>query len=293
MIKALFSGLNTIDLQFLVKEYPESNTKSKALKNGVYTGGPATNAAIAFSHLGGRATLYTPIGKHVFTSFIQNELTRFNLEIIDPVENEKRDPIFASIITSGNNGHRTIFSYFPENINDDFKENHLDILKKKDYSILLVDGFYPELNLKLAELAKQKNIPVVFDGGSWKDYSEELLNHVNIAICSEHFIPPGTSQTRDVLDFLKSKNIKKAAITRGDLPVLFYDETENGEIHVEQFKIIDTLGAGDFFHGAFCYNYAQDYNFTKALHAASKIASESCRFFGTREWINQDVNKYK
>ncbi|NET50891.1 MAG: sugar kinase, partial [Merismopedia sp. SIO2A8] len=46
----------------------------------------------------------------------------------------------------------------------------------------------------------------------------------------------------------------------------------------------DTLGAGDIFHGAFCH-YILQQNFTESLVAAAEIASNSCKFFGTRRWM--------
>ncbi len=61
-MSGLFVGLNTIDIQFLVNEYPESNTKTIVSRNGVYLGGPATNAAITFSKLGGESTLLKHLG---------------------------------------------------------------------------------------------------------------------------------------------------------------------------------------------------------------------------------------
>ncbi|PMB30496.1 ribokinase, partial [Fischerella thermalis CCMEE 5319] len=47
---------------------------------------------------------------------------------------------------------------------------------------------------------------------------------------------------------------------------------------------VDTLGAGDIFHGAFCH-YVLRENFLDALASAAKIAAFSCQFFGTRRWM--------
>ena len=46
-IKALFVGLNTVDIQFIVKSFPKANTKTKAHSNEISAGGPATNASVA------------------------------------------------------------------------------------------------------------------------------------------------------------------------------------------------------------------------------------------------------
>jgi sugar/nucleoside kinase (ribokinase family) len=46
-------------------------------------------------------------------------------------------------------------------------------------------------------------------------------------------------------------------------------------------KAVDTLGAGDIFHGAFCH-YILQQDFPTALSNAAKVAARSCESFGTR-----------
>ena len=56
---------------------------------------------------------------------------------------------------------------------------------------------------------------------------------------------------------------------------------------VPTVETVDTTGAGDIFHGAFCYFAASGSGFVGALAEAANIAAESCRFHGTREWMQQ------
>ena len=58
-----------------------------------------------------------------------------------------------------------------------------------------------------------------------------------------------------------------------------------GSIDVPTVKIIDSLGAGDIFHGAFCH-FILFKSFVEALTQASLIAAASCQAFGTRRWMN-------
>jgi sugar/nucleoside kinase (ribokinase family) len=55
---------------------------------------------------------------------------------------------------------------------------------------------------------------------------------------------------------------------------------------VPQIEAVDTSGAADIFHGAFCY-YACDprATFADALGNAAEVARESCRYAGTRQWM--------
>jgi sugar/nucleoside kinase (ribokinase family) len=48
---------------------------------------------------------------------------------------------------------------------------------------------------------------------------------------------------------------------------------------------VDTMGAGDIFHGAFCFFSSEGKGFVESLGEAANIAAESCRYKGTREWM--------
>ena len=67
---------------------------------------------------------------------------------------------------------------------------------------------------------------------------------------------------------------------------MFYDSEQHGEIQVHPVKAVDTLGAGDFMHGAFCYFYLKEnFNFQSALKLSAGFATKTCLFKGTRKWL--------
>jgi len=277
----IFHGLLTIDMQFHVPEFPSENSKSKAERFELFIGGPATNAAITFGALGGNPILQTAIGQHEFTWMTMQELDKYRVQVLDYYKNRAAAPTFASVISSKASGERTIVSYHPpplERLPEDF-------IPEPYGAFILVDGFYMDQSVPLVRQCKSKKIPVIFDGGSWKKNTEELLTMVDIAICSENFMPPGTSSSSDVLDFLLQHGIKMAAITRGAKPIIYHDGEVNRTLNVAEINPVDTLASGDIFHGAFCYYWAQEQDFQSALEMAAKVATKSCLYYGPRAWI--------
>lgn len=285
-VKALFVGLNTVDLQFFVKGYPEANTKTKAHRNEVAAGGPATNASLVCAKLGADTTLVSPIGKHSLSRFLSDDIQNHHVKLIDPIDSIESKPVFASIISDELNGERTIFSYHPENSHKKLLEE-LDIEDLDSFDIVLFDGFYPDLAIPIAKYLQEKGITTVLDGGSWKPALRELLPYIDIAICSNDFFPPQTSSKEDVFKKLKKWGVKEIAITRGEKPILYSMSAGIEAIKIKHTEVVDSLGAGDFFHGAFCYYFACENHFGKALQKASEIASLSCQFHGTRNWLKQ------
>ncbi len=287
MYKGYFLGLTTYDIIYEADKYPEANEKIVAREQITSSGGPATNAAITFSILGGESFLLSIIGKHPFAQLVYDELLQYKINSIDLAPDEPTLP-FSSIIIEKGTGTRAVVSInsakkqakkLPENI----FQNDLDIL--------LVDGHQMELSKEICAKAQKRDIPCVLDGGSWKVETENLLPHIDYAICSEDFLPPGCSSTSNTMSFLHRAGVEKVAITRGEKPIIVSANGKEEEIRVPQVaKIRSTLGAGDVFHGAFCYFIlALDGNFSLALQKASQIATLSCQHLDARRWATDNL----
>jgi sugar/nucleoside kinase (ribokinase family) len=149
----------------------------------------------------------------------------------------------------------------------------------------MVDGHFIEACQAWASAAKARGKPVVLDGGSWKDGTDELLKSVHTAICSADFLPPGCASRDEVVEFLKSRGVANIAITDGAEAIHFISGQSSGTISVPQVEVVDTMGAGDIFHGAYCLYVSSGRGFIESLAEATKVASESCRYAGTREWM--------
>lgn len=282
---ALFFGLTTIDIQYFVDEFPAVNTKVKSGSPEIMVGGPAANAAVAFSYLNGDAHFISSIGKGPFSVLIKKDFEDTNLRFTDFSPGNK-EPVIASVITS-RNGHRNIFTHHPEKV--EVSINPKEVLDQLKPEIVLLDGFFPEFGVLLAKEAAGRNVPVVLDCGSWKNQYTDLLNYSHAVICSEDFLPPQCENTAAVFDFLKRAGVDNIAISRGEKSIFFEQNGQRGEVFVEHYQVIDTLGAGDFLHGAYCYYFLKLQNFELALRAASRLASFTCTQKGTRKWLLQKI----
>ncbi|MBT4837285.1 MAG: sugar kinase [Methylococcales bacterium] len=279
--KTLFIGLITFDIIYQVKQVPTSNEKIVSHHQLLTCGGPATNAAITFSHLSGVSSLMASLGQHDLSSLICNELSKYQVDFLN-LSNQTLSPTISSIMVTESTGERAVVS-----VNAKHKQcKQLPVGFSMDkHQALFVDGHQIQISIDAAQIARQKQYPVIFDGGSWKTNTEQLLPHVTHAICSENFHPPNCNNIKQTLNYLKQFNISSIAITRGEKSIIIVENEIHDEITPPQLKVIDTLGAGDIFHGAFCYYYLTTHNFKQALQQASIIATKSCQFFGTRQWM--------
>ncbi|MGV0025525.1 sugar kinase [Phormidesmis priestleyi] len=276
----LFIGLVTIDLIYLVDRPPAANQKIVAIDYTAAAGGPATNAAVAFRYLGNQAELLGVVGQHPINHLILADLQQCGVILSDLNPSHAESPPVSSIVVS--QGKRSIVSI---NAVKSQVENYKSPNTLQNIDIVLVDGHQMEVAIAIAQQARQQKIPVVMDAGSWKTGSERLLPYIDYAICSANFRPPGCHCLDQVFTYLSKFGISKIAITQGEQPIEFLHDGIRGQVQVPTVKAIDTLGAGDIFHGAFCHFILQS-DFENALKKAGAIAAHACQSFGTRAWMS-------
>ncbi|RZM81829.1 PfkB family carbohydrate kinase [Leptolyngbya iicbica] len=279
----VFVGLITLDCIYQTRSALQPNEKQVAEAVLLAAGGPATNAAIAFSALGGQAKLVGGLGQHPLATVIRDDLAQHGVELVDLMPTVTAPPPFSSILVNVATGDRAVIS-----------RNAVDRPQPQtgpaeailaDADCLLIDGHQMKISEQFAQGAQQQQIPVVVDGGSWKAGFEQVLPFATAVIASANFAPPGYGTEAAAIAYLRSLHIPHVAVTRGERPILYATEATSGKLAVPTIQPVDTLGAGDIFHGAFCAQYAECADFLPALSEAAAVAAIACQSFGTRQWI--------
>ncbi len=278
----IFIGLTTVDILNYVDRSLAPDEKCEANLQLTLAGGPAANASIAFSSFGNTARLITHLGDHALAAIALDDLQRNAIELTDISAGGKYCPTLSTAMINTLTGERSVI-YKKQSSSTSKSQAHLDV-ELRDCDILLSDGHLVEVSLELMQRAKVLKIPVVVDFGSWRDNLEVLFPFIDVAICSNDFLPPGCDDEHDVLQYLQNNGIQRAAVSRGGKSVLAIEENNTGEIPVKNVTPKDTLGAGDILHGCFCHYYLHQ-DFCKSLEKAALQATESVKHHGTRAWM--------
>jgi sugar/nucleoside kinase (ribokinase family) len=286
--RGLFLGLCTLDIEYVVDSFPGPDDKIVARDQIVASGGPATNAAKTFAALGGYATLATALEtRDPLGSQLDRLVRESGVDVVD-LGGGGGTPALSSIIVSASTGERAVISVNggPTSLATQAAEE----VPLMGQSVLLVDGHHMAVALAVVEKARSLGLEVAFDGGSWKPDTEHLLASVDWAICSDRFRPPGVGPGADsVLSYLTSCGVRGAAVTLGGDGVRIEAEGRRESLppYVPPGPIVDTLGAGDVFHGVACYHMASGMAFREALHLANESAGRSCSHIGVDRYLSQ------
>jgi sugar/nucleoside kinase (ribokinase family) len=288
--RVLCAGLATYDVIQLVERLPLPDEKVAALAFVTAAGGPAANAAVACAHLGSAPTLVTALPHHPLSSLITDDLSAHGVDVA-AVASYAGAPITATIMVTEITGERAVVS--PTAAATDVELALVEgVLPKTHYmSCVLVDGYFRSLSLPIAREARERGIPVILDAGSFKPYTDELLLNVDVAVVSDAFRPPRTDGSPDaIFAYLRARGVMWAAITRGSGSIVYLCPGGSGEVAVPLVEgVVDTLGAGDFFHGALAHRIATlglgADRFADDLAFAAGVVARSLTSFGTRAWL--------
>jgi sugar/nucleoside kinase (ribokinase family) len=276
----------------LVPHLPGADEKVTARAQTVAAGGPAANAAVTFGHLGGAATLLTAIGAHPLAAGIAADLAESGVRVVDPAGDDPAPPAVSTVLVTAGTGERAVSSVNATGRRLTLPASSVDELIAHA-EVTEFDGHHMELATTVARAARAAGRRTVFDGGSWKPGTAELLRFIDVAVCSADFHPPGTSTPHQALDFLTTEaGVPYAAVTRGGAPILWAGPGGGGELAVAPaVRVADTLGAGDVLHGALVHALPPPGDpltadaFRTALAYAAAVATASCASFGTRAWM--------
>ena len=282
MSKALFIGRSVIDLTNLVDEYPQADSKVRALANDIIPGGSALNAAVAFGYLGGEAHLASSFGSGgPFQELLYDDLRKFG---VTPV-NLCADPNFripvSTVVSTRSSGDRMIINSASEEC---AQVRDLPGLFESEYDLIQLDQYERPFVQRHREAIRDFKGPVILDCGGWKNCSREYLRLADIPIVSEEFFAGGAEAFAAECAAL---GIERWAMTRGPRGVIWQDGRRRGEIPALEVPVVDSLGAGDIFHGAFCHAYSENSEFVPALESANRFAALSCASSGTRSHMSR------
>lgn len=250
-MESLFIGHAYIDVTMRADRMPAGDEKEVARDYAVSFGGNAVTAGFACAKLGHAV--------HMLTTQARDWLGHMFAEMADAygVHLHPRKVARSSLsFVLPNNGKRAILRARDDNYLQAFPR--FDI---SDLRLLHLDGHMADAVIYYARAARQKGALVSLDGGALRPSIEDLIEFVDVAVVAEKLCEQMSFTELDMLAWLKSKGCRIGAVTSGEKGALWFDE--DGEIRqtpsllVPKDKIVDTSGAGDVFHGAYCASFLE------------------------------------
>lgn len=279
--RILCIGLPVRDLTFRVN-VPARGSKENATHFDEICGGNALNAAIGILRLGGRASICGPMGDSRETSsrYIFDKLAQEGIETNHLIHMpDLVTPISAIMIDD--TGERTIVTFRDPDLWK-VKLPPTELLLE-DCAAILTESRCAPFCTELCAEAVKRGIPVVVDVDRAMSMREGLLTASSHLVFSSEPLQETADVTDDgqALQKLAKLTPSFLAGTRGPQGTIWLNE-KGGLEETPAFPVhtVDTLGAGDVFHGAFALAITEKQELRQALRFASAAAALKCTRFG-------------
>jgi sugar/nucleoside kinase (ribokinase family) len=281
MARILCAGIAVLDEVFRVSAFPMPDTKVQASEFITIGGGNAANAAVAIARLGGKAYFAAPFGVDAIGDRLVESLQREGVECVGCVRVPgARTPVSGIFVDA--RGDRTIANYRDHRLNEATVDDPGLLVAAVD--AVVADNRFPDFVLPICRAAMARGIPVVIDADKAEDHRQPLFEAATHVIFSAQGLR-ATARTDDLPSGLAQMGTLTdafLAVTNGPHPVLWYDRSRAAirETPVFAIKAVDTLGAGDVFHGAFALALVEGRGVEEALRFAAAAAGLKCSRFG-------------
>jgi sulfofructose kinase len=280
--RILCIGMPVRDLTFRVQGLPARGSKENASHFEEICGGNALNAAIGIVRLGGRASICGPMGdaRETTSRYIFENLAHEGIDtkhivhmpgLVTPISNIMIDP----------SGERTIVTFRdPELWNVRLPDTDKLL---EDCDAILTESRAAQFCTDLCVEARRRGIPVIVDVDRAMSLREGLLTASSHLVFSSEPLQEtaGVADDGEALRKIAKLTPSFLAGTRGAQGTIWLDEHQALQ-QTPAFPVhtVDTLGAGDVFHGAFALAITEKQDLREALRFASAAAALKCTRFG-------------
>jgi sulfofructose kinase len=269
------------DFVFTVPALPDRGEKYRATRFESVGGGPAATAAAAIARLGGHAALAARVGDDAAAGMIVAELSGYGVDCTHVRRFEACASSVSAVIVDAR-GERMIVNHLDPALPTDaaWLPSAADVGAKA----VLVDTRWPEGALAALSGARSAGLAAVLDADRPIPADGALLRAAtHVAFSSDALADfSGIADLRRALAEVAHGLPGWCCVTTGRDGVYAF---ESGSIqHLPGFEVpvVDTLGAGDVWHGAFALALAEGRKEAGAVRFASAAAALKVQRSGGR-----------
>ncbi|EJN02256.1 PfkB family carbohydrate kinase [Phyllobacterium sp. YR531] len=287
MPRILCVGALTLDTIFQLEQLPPGPGKYIPTLAVEIAAGMASSAAASIARLGGEVSLWASAGRDAVGDRIIAELSDEGVDCSHVRRMQRARSAFSSIFVDRAGERMIVPFYDPALLTVPDAMPHIE---NGVFDVIMTDVRWPGAAAMALAAAKSAEIPAILDADTAPLETLELLlplaTHI---VASEPAAEKVTGEHNPenavvALAACYGRDESFVAVTAGDKGSFWYDNATGTVCHMPAFNVraVDTLAAGDVFHGAFAWGVAQGWQVDAIMRFASAAAAIKCMHFGGR-----------
>ncbi|MEJ1159993.1 PfkB family carbohydrate kinase [Prosthecomicrobium sp. N25] len=284
MTGVLIAGVAVHDFVFGLDRMPDRAEKYRASSFAAVGGGCGANAAVAVAVLGGDALLASRLGADEVGDLIVRDLEAFGVDCSNVGRFTGRRSSLSAVLVDAA-GERLIVNYRDPDLPDatDLIPDSLP----RGIRAVLADTRWPAGAERAMGVANRSGVAGILDGEApWAGLAPALSLASHVVFSAQGLAD--LTGTRDLAAGLRAARAHAPgwlAVTDGAAGTLFLADGEVRRVPTLVVAAVDTLGAGDVWHGAFALRLAEGAREAEAARFANVTAALKCTRFGGRAGV--------
>ncbi|MDA7427949.1 PfkB family carbohydrate kinase [Primorskyibacter aestuariivivens] len=273
--QVLVIGVAVVDYVFYMDRFPQAAEKYRAHDAWVVGGGCGANAAVAIARLGGAAHLSARLGADATAGMILADLRAEGVDVSLCDQSGARSSCSSILIDAA--GERQIVNFRGAGLTEEVDH----IAGAPAVGAVLADTRWSKGAIAAMELAQARGVPGVLDVEAGADPAVlGPATHAAFSLQGLADLVPGDPDA--ALARVVADHGGWACVTLGADGVLWRDASGEGHVPSPRVDVLDTLGAGDVWHGAFALRLSEGASETEAIRFANAVAALKCTRPGGR-----------
>lgn len=283
MVRILCLGMSALDAIYRVPRIPTQPTKVLATGFTECGGGMAANASVAVARLGGAAHYWGRVGADELGARIVAQLAAEGVD----ASTVRRVPDCVSpsaAILVADDGERLVCAYNDPRLDQD--SSWLPLERIPDFAAVLADVRWPAGAAAVLDAARTAGLPAVLDGDVGPPEAiRDLARRASLVAFSEPGLAlvSGTAAPGEGLRRMAGETGARVGVTLGPDGFLWRDGDRERRQPAPVITAVDTLAAGDVWHGAFALALGEGRDIAAAARFANAAAALKCTRFGGRQ----------
>lgn len=282
-------GLNATDTLIVIPHFPAYGGKVPLTSELVSPGGQVATALVTCSKLGLRGKYIGTVGDDERGRIQIDSLRQTNIDLQDVEIRANCANQSAYILVDQSTGERTVLWRRDDCLR--IVGENITAEKIACGRLLHIDGHDTDAVARAAHIARENRIPVSVDVDTIYPGFDRVLPNVDYLVASSEFPARWTGETDPfhALELIQREyHMRMAAMTLGQYGALARVNSEFMYSPGFVMECVDTTGAGDVFHGAFCYAVLQNMPMREALEFSNAMGALNCTALGARGCIGTE-----
>ena len=274
-----------VDMNVNVDKLPRPNQGERVRMVTYQGGGKVSSGMVASARLGASCAMIGTVCDDSSGRFLRKDFVDHGINVDNIITREGQRTFMSIVLSDKETGGRSIMGYPGTMSPITDEEINWDAIRQARYLFIANAS---DLTVKAVDIAKENGVKVFIDADHYTDAIRDLIPKIDVFVGSEFFYDSMFN------DDNYEKNMREVMAMGPQVVVFTFGErgcvgisADEPYFELPAFKVdvVDTVGAGDVYHGAFVAGLAAGRTVKDTARFASAVSAIKCTRIGGRAGI--------